>query len=87
MSIAIAVSVSPLAATEKKPLTAEDIWAFQRVGTPVVSPDGKTAAFTVSVYDMEADRSNADIWTVPVAGGPARHMTTNKASESSPAWS
>jgi dipeptidyl aminopeptidase/acylaminoacyl peptidase len=77
----------PLAAAEKKPLTAEDIWAIQRVGTSAVSPDGKTAAFTVSVYDMEADRSNADIWTVPLAGGPARHLTTNKASDGSPAWS
>jgi dipeptidyl aminopeptidase/acylaminoacyl peptidase len=88
VSVAIAVAfATPLAAADKKPLTAEDIWAIQRVGNPVVSPDGKTAAFTVSVYDMEADRSNADIWTVPLAGGPARHLTTNKASDTSPAWS
>ncbi len=86
VSIAIAVA-SPLAAAEKKPLTAEDIWTFQRVGNPVVSPDGKTAVFPVTVYDMEADRGNADLWTVPLAGGPPRHLTTNKASESSPAWS
>src|SRR6185295_16083708 len=78
---------SPLAAAEKKPLTVEDIWAIQRVGSPVVSPDGKTAVFPVTVYDMEADRSNGDLWSVPVAGGPARHLTTNKASDSSPAWS
>src|SRR6185295_7746302 len=78
---------SPLAAAEKKPLTVEDIWAIQRVGSPVVSPDGKTAVFPVTTYDMEADRSNADLWAVPVAGGPARHLTTNKASDSSPAWS
>ena len=87
VSIAIAFAVSPLAAAEKKPLTAEDIWTIQRVGNPVVSPDGKTAVFPVTVYDMEADRANADLWTVPLAGGPARHLTTNKASESSPAWS
>ena len=41
VSVAIAcVAASTLAAAEKKPLTAEDIWAFQRVGNPVVSPDG-----------------------------------------------
>ena len=85
--VAIAGVASPLAAAEKKPLTAEDLWAIQRVGNPVVSPDGKTAVFTVTVYDMEADRSNADLWTVPLAGGPARHLTTNKASDGSPAWS
>ena len=84
----LAISIaSQLAAAERKPLTAEELWTLQRVGNPVVSPDGKTAAYTVNVYDMEADRGNADIWISPVAGGPARRMTTNKASDSSPAWS
>ena len=77
----------PAAAAEKKPLTAETLWMLQRVGTPAVSLDGKSAAYTVNVYDMEADRGNADIWISPVAGGPARHLTTNKASDGSPAWS
>jgi dipeptidyl aminopeptidase/acylaminoacyl peptidase len=81
------VLVVPVAAAEKKPLTAETLWTLQRVGSPVVSPDGKTAAYTVNIYDMEADRGNTDIWISPVAGGPARHLTTNKASDGSPAWS
>jgi Tol biopolymer transport system component len=86
--VVLAISIaSQLAAAEKKPLTAEELWTLQRVGNPVVSPDGKTAAYTVNVYDMEADRGNADIWTSPVAGGLARRLTTNKASDSSPAWS
>jgi Tol biopolymer transport system component len=85
--LALALAASIAAAAEKKPLTAEEIWTLQRVGSPVISPDGKTAAFTVGVYDMEADRSNSDIWIAPVSGGPARRLTTNKASDSSPAWS
>lgn len=86
--ISLAISIaSPLAAAEKRPLTAEELWTLQRVGNPVVSPDGKTAAYTVNVYDMEADRGNADIWVSPVAGGPGKRLTTNKASDGSPAWS
>jgi dipeptidyl aminopeptidase/acylaminoacyl peptidase len=74
-------------AVEKRPLTVDDMWAVQRVGSPVLSPDGKTAAYTVTAYDMEENRGNADIWLVPVLGGPPRRLTSNKASDTSPAWS
>ena len=85
-ALALSVSAAVLAA-EKRPLTVEDMWAVQRVGVPVLSPDGKTVAYTVSVYDMEENKSNADIWVTPVAGGASRRLTANKASDSSPAWS
>ncbi|MGI0148133.1 MAG: TolB family protein, partial [Thermoplasmata archaeon] len=74
-------------AADKKPLTVDDMWAVQRVGSPALSPDGKTVAYTVSVYDMEENRGNGDVWTVPLAGGTPRRLTTNKASDGSPAWS
>jgi dipeptidyl aminopeptidase/acylaminoacyl peptidase len=77
----------PAAAVEEKPLTVDDMWAVQRVGTPVLSPDGKTVAYTVSVYDMEENRANGDVWVVPLSGGTPRRLTTNKASDGSPAWS
>lgn len=38
----------PLGAADGKPLTVDDMWAVQRVGTPAFSPDGKTVAYTVS---------------------------------------
>ena len=86
--ISLAISIaSSLAAAEKNPLTAEELWTLQRVDNSVVSPDGKTAVYTVNVYDMEADRGNSDIWISLVSGGPAKRLTTNKASDSSPAWS
>jgi dipeptidyl aminopeptidase/acylaminoacyl peptidase len=80
----------PLAAAAtpgKKPLTIDDIWALPRVGAPVLSPDGKTAAFTVAVYDPEEDRSNADLWLLDLAGGAPRRLTANKASDTSPEFS
>ena len=42
-----------------------------------ISPDGKTVAFTYK----------GDIFTVPVAGGSARQLTSNPAYESAPVWS
>jgi Tol biopolymer transport system component len=77
----------PRPGAEKKPLTVDDMWAVERVGTPRLSPDGRTVAYTVSVYDMEENRGNGDVWTVPLAGGTPRRLTANKASDGSPAWS
>ncbi|HVQ29591.1 MAG TPA: S9 family peptidase, partial [Vicinamibacteria bacterium] len=71
----------------KHPFTVDDMWAVKRVGAPVVSPDGSLVAYTVSTWDAEENRSNADIWVIPVAGGPARRLTTSKASDTSVAFS
>lgn len=87
VALLLAFAATTVAAAEKKPITVEDIWTLQRVGSPVLSRDGKTAAYTVSVYDAEGDRLNSDIWISPVAGGTAKRLTTNKASDTSPAWS
>ena len=44
-------------------------------------------AYTVTTYDVEENRGNADIWIVPTAGGTPRRVTTNPASDSGPVWS
>ncbi len=80
---ALAVAAVP----EKKPLTIDDVWALPRVGAPALSPDGKAAAFAVSVWDAEEDKSNADIWLLDLASGVSRKLTANKASDTSPAFS
>lgn len=74
-------------AAENKPLTGDNMWAVQRVGTPALSPDGKTFACTVSVYDMDENRSKGDVWIVPLARGTPSRLTANKASDGSPDWS
>jgi dipeptidyl aminopeptidase/acylaminoacyl peptidase len=87
-ALAVATASAATAAERsKRPLTVEDLWAIERVGTPVLSPDGAQVAYTVTSYDMEDNRGNADIWLMPAGGGPARRLTTAKASDGSPAWS
>jgi dipeptidyl aminopeptidase/acylaminoacyl peptidase len=79
--------LAPAALAQPKPFTVETMWAVKRVGTPSLSPDGRLVAYTVSVYDMDENRANADVWVMPVQGGAARRLTTSKASDSSPVWS
>ena len=77
-----------LAAEATHPMTPEDLWAMERVGSPAVSPDGKLAVFTVSVFSVEKNKSNSDLWLVPTDGSvPPRRLTWNEEADGSPAWS
>lgn len=72
----------------RRPITVEDLWAMDRVGEPVVSPDGRWVVFTVTRVSMETNKSNSDLWLVPADGSsPPRRLTFNEGADGSPAWS
>jgi dipeptidyl aminopeptidase/acylaminoacyl peptidase len=85
--LAAAVSVSAGEAAGKRAFTAEDLWKIKRLGSLVLSPDGRLAAVVVTGYDIEENRGDGDIWLVNTEDGGARRFTTGETSESSPAWS
>jgi dipeptidyl aminopeptidase/acylaminoacyl peptidase len=76
----------------ERPLTAQDIWALPRVGSPVPSPDGTMVAVTVTTYDLEKNQGKGRIWLVPARSGAAvadqpRPLTSPDSSSSDPAFS
>jgi dipeptidyl aminopeptidase/acylaminoacyl peptidase len=73
-------------APAKRPITAQDLWAFQRVGGPVLSPDGKTVVFTVTEWSVPKNKSTSSLWLVDFAGGEPRRLTQG-GSDGAPAWS
>jgi dipeptidyl aminopeptidase/acylaminoacyl peptidase len=68
-------------------LTAEKMWTLKRLGDPAITPDGKTAVVPVTTYDVAENKGLTDLWLIPVAGGPARQLTSDKGSESQAAVS
>lgn len=84
--LALALSVT-VAAADKRPLTPQDLWAVKRLGSPALSPDGKTAVFTVQDWSIEKNKSTSSLWLVDVAGGTPRRLTNAPASDGSPVWS
>lgn len=77
-----------LAVDAPLPMTPEDLWAMERVGAPAVSPDGKLAVFAVSVFSVEKNKANSDLWLVPTDGSaPPRRLTWNEEADGSPSWS
>lgn len=70
------------------PMTAEDLWAMERVGSPAVSPDGAWTAFTVTRFDAKENKGKTDLWLVPTDGSAEpRRLTWHEASSTSPLWS
>ncbi|MEM6457515.1 MAG: S9 family peptidase, partial [Acidobacteriota bacterium] len=93
-----AVGEDDASADGPQPMTAEDLWAMQRVGVPVVSPDGQTVIVPVTEYDVDENKSKRGLWHVDVgvdgkgrdADGnpiPPRRLTWAESGESGVAFS
>ena len=89
---ALAALVSlPVAAADTAagtPITHELLWMMKRVGTPVVSPDGKWVVVSVLEPSYEPDKEVNDLWLVPADGSAApRRITNTRAKENAVTWS
>lgn len=67
-------------------LTEHILWHFGRVSAPEVSPDGKTLLYSVTYYDYQKNKGNAELYTLPVEGGTPQQVTRTSASEFQAVW-
>ncbi|MCF6333398.1 MAG: S9 family peptidase [Draconibacterium sp.] len=67
-------------------MTPEVLWSFGRLGGAQVSPNGKTVLYTVTNYNIEANKSYRDIYTIPISGGKAKNITNSAAKEFNAVW-
>lgn len=75
-------------APSRKPITHETLWMMKRVGSPVVSPDGKWVVYSMAEPAYVADKALSDLWLVPTDGSrQPRRITHTKAPEEGIAWS
>jgi dipeptidyl aminopeptidase/acylaminoacyl peptidase len=75
-------------AQAKRPLAVGDLITAVRVADPQLSPDGRTVVFVRTTTDTNAERRNADIWTVPADGsGEPREIIAGEKTENSPRYS
>lgn len=68
-------------------LTPEIMWKFGRVGAPVLSPNGQQVVYTVSYYNLKANKGVTNLYLISTKGGEPVKITDEKGSESNPAWS
>ena len=80
-------SAARAGAQERRPLEVDDMFAINRVGSPVISPAGKWIAYTVGETSLEEESSETRIWMVSTEGGDPVPMTAAGSSAGSPQWS
>ncbi|HEU4780832.1 MAG TPA: S9 family peptidase [Steroidobacteraceae bacterium] len=82
--MSLVFSTTAMSTDDSRLLTAEKMWTLKRLGDPAITPDGITAVVPVTTYDIKENKGLTDLWLIPVAGGPARQLTADKASDTQP---
>ncbi len=81
------LTIAPLCAQQKRPLTFDDLISVERISEPMISPDGLWVAYTVAKPDLAANRLTRNIWIVSTSGASEPRQLTRGGSDSRPRWS
>lgn len=73
--VTLAIRAPIACAQAGRAITFDDLIAMHRISDPQISPDSKWVSYTVTTPDKAANRSNRNIWLVPITGGPAIQLT------------
>jgi dipeptidyl aminopeptidase/acylaminoacyl peptidase len=72
---------------KKRSIAIVDLFRFQRVSDPQISPDGSTVAYVVTTASLEDNKTTSAIWLAPVRDGSPRQLTNSGKKDSNPRWS
>jgi len=73
--------------SDSQPMSAEVLWQLDRIGSPVISPDGRRVVAPVTDYDIDKDEGETRLWLFAADGSVERPLTAKGESASSPVFS
>ena len=76
------VLAATCATQAQQPLTPEMLWQLGRVSAASVSPDGKSVIYDVTYYNLGENKSEKNLFRIPLSGGAAEQLTTGEGGES-----
>ena len=74
-------------AQAKRPITDKDLFRFQWIGDPQVSPDGTRVVFVRVTVNEKKDNYDTALWMVSTVGSDAPVRLTTGKRDSQPRWS
>ena len=69
------------------PLSADDLWSFERIGQLALAPDGSRTVCSVTRSSMHTNKSSSSLWLMPTDKAAPRQLTRCGAKDGQPAWS
>src|SRR5882724_10131156 len=75
-----------IAAADTRSITETDIFSFQWIANPRISPDGSRIVYTHVTVNQKHDGYETALWIIPSSGGEARQLTAGP-HDSSSQWS
>jgi dipeptidyl aminopeptidase/acylaminoacyl peptidase len=79
LSISVAVAAG-------RPISEADLFSFQWIANPRISPDGSHIVYVHVTVNSKHDGYDTALWIIPSGGGAARQLTSGPR-DSSPQWS
>src|SRR6266404_5606629 len=70
------LAVSLLGADSRRSITETDLYDFQWIANPQISPDGSRVIYTLVKSTPKHDNYETALWIIPSAGGAARQLTS-----------
>jgi dipeptidyl aminopeptidase/acylaminoacyl peptidase len=89
------VAPSILLARGKRSMKLDDLFRFQRISDPQISPDGLLVAYVLTVVNLEKNETASTIWLAPTTSNPSwppaagtpRQLTATTKKDKHPRWS
>src|SRR5262245_57566229 len=78
---------SVTAAAQKRNITERDLFDFQWVGDPQISPDGSQVAFVKVTVNPARTNYDTSIWAVSTSGTDEPRRLTSGSRDTTPRWS
>jgi dipeptidyl aminopeptidase/acylaminoacyl peptidase len=67
-------------------MTPEALWAFGRIGSVDVSPDGKRVLYSVTYYSIAQNKSNTELFVMNTDGSDKKQITRTAEREGAAKW-
>jgi dipeptidyl aminopeptidase/acylaminoacyl peptidase len=82
-----AAAITAVAQAQKRSITEKDIFQFNWIGDPQISPDGSRVAFVKVTVDEKKTGYDTSIWSVGTRGDEQPRRMTDGKHDASPRWS
>ncbi len=86
-TLAILICAAFLAFAQKRSITEKDLFQFNWIGDPQISPDGTRVAFVKVTVNDKKDGYETSLWSVAMAGNEQPRRMTSGNHDASPRWS